>query len=205
MLMNNPFKTVFVGASTTGKTTIARRLLIRKFIPHSDCTIGASFLRYTSDEKVEYEIWDTAGQERFNSLMPMYFKGAKIMVFVFDVSSMSTINDFEKYVKIIYDDENLKVLIVGNKTDLITEEELRRVEIYTKDKINNFGMGERVFDFIFVSTKTGANFNIFKKILDNCSRTIKNNTKLIVETDKSILLGEGENKNIIESKKCSCK
>jgi Ras-related protein Rab-5C len=199
---NNPLKTILVGASTTGKTTIVRRIISGRFFGQADCTIGASFFPYSSGS-IKYEFWDTAGQERFNSLMPMYFKGAKILIFVFDVSSISSANDFERYVRIVYEYEKLKILIIGNKTDLITKDELKRVDTYVRDKFNDYGLSNRIFDFILISTKTGDNFEILKQTLDKCAGTIDNSTKPIVETDKSILLGVSE-ANKDEAKKCLC-
>lgn len=37
-------------------------------------------------EVVRFEIWDTAGQERYNSLAPMYYRGAQAALLVFDIA-----------------------------------------------------------------------------------------------------------------------
>lgn len=36
---------------------------------------------------VKFEIWDTAGQERFNSLAPMYYRGAQAALVVYDITN----------------------------------------------------------------------------------------------------------------------
>lgn len=38
------------------------------------------------DATVKFDIWDTAGQERYRSLAPMYYKGAKAALVVYDIT-----------------------------------------------------------------------------------------------------------------------
>lgn len=37
-------------------------------------------------DTLKFEIWDTAGQERYNSLAPMYYRGAHAAVVVYDIT-----------------------------------------------------------------------------------------------------------------------
>lgn len=49
----------------------------------------AAFLTQTlqvDKETLKFEIWDTAGQERYNSLAPMYYRGAHAAVIVYDIT-----------------------------------------------------------------------------------------------------------------------
>jgi Ras-related protein Rab-5C len=49
----------------------------------------AAFLTQTlqhDGDTLKFEIWDTAGQERYNSLAPMYYRGAHAAVVVYDVT-----------------------------------------------------------------------------------------------------------------------
>lgn len=39
------------------------------------------------DYTIKFDIWDTAGQERFRALTPMYYKGAKAAIVVYDLTS----------------------------------------------------------------------------------------------------------------------
>lgn len=41
----------------------------------------------SDNDKITLDIWDTAGQERYHSLAPMYYKGAKGVVIVFDLTN----------------------------------------------------------------------------------------------------------------------
>lgn len=49
----------------------------------------AAFLTQTlqvDGDTMKFEIWDTAGQERYNSLAPMYYRGAHAALVVYDVT-----------------------------------------------------------------------------------------------------------------------
>jgi small GTP-binding protein len=35
---------------------------------------------------VHFDIWDTAGQERYNSLAPLFYRGASAAVVVYDIT-----------------------------------------------------------------------------------------------------------------------
>jgi len=51
--------------------------------------ILAAFLTQTvqcEGDSLKFEIWDTAGQERYNSLAPMYYRGAHAALVVYDIS-----------------------------------------------------------------------------------------------------------------------
>ncbi len=42
------------------------------------------------DVRMKFDIWDTAGQERYRALAPMYYKGAKAALVVYDITSLVT-------------------------------------------------------------------------------------------------------------------
>ena len=47
------------------------------------------------DYVVKFEIWDTAGQEKFHCLVPMYYRGAKAAIIVYDITKhVSYLNSY---------------------------------------------------------------------------------------------------------------
>lgn len=44
---------------------------------------------------------DTAGQERFNSITSAYYRGAKGIVLVYDITKLETFDDLPKWMKMI--------------------------------------------------------------------------------------------------------
>lgn len=81
------YKIVSYGDFGIGKTSLIQRLLKGTFDSYSSSTIGASYSVWVPGdlgETVKFGMWDTAGQERFNSLLPMYTRGANAIVYCWD-------------------------------------------------------------------------------------------------------------------------
>ena len=78
-------KLVLLGNSGAGKTCIVKRMINNIFNVNNSSTIGAAYTIYSIDKNVKIEMWDTAGQERYHSLLPMYARGAEIIIVVIDV------------------------------------------------------------------------------------------------------------------------
>jgi small GTP-binding protein len=99
--MERKFKIVMVGTTGVGKTSIVSSFIDDKFESIDKPTIGAAFYTYNSvdinNNKTKLEIWDTAGQERFLSLIPMYTRGANMIIIVYDVGSPNTYKNLSKY------------------------------------------------------------------------------------------------------------
>ncbi|KAF9763468.1 Ras-related protein Rab-6.2 [Nosema granulosis] len=92
-------------------------------------TIGLDFVSTTitvCGHRARLQLWDTAGQERFNSIIPNYTRNSFLTIIVFDLTDNSSferinywINDL---VRINDPNHKIKVLIVGNKSDLVSED-----------------------------------------------------------------------------------
>ena len=49
------------------------------------------------DKAVKLQIWDTAGQERFRTITSAYYKNAQVVILVYDVKVMKTLEDIESF------------------------------------------------------------------------------------------------------------
>lgn len=111
----NTVKVVFLGQASVGKTSLAMRIVKDECAANAESTIGAAFcitnivydvekdtslpltsrvyartgVQAVGEEHWRAEIWDTAGQERFNSLAPMYYRGADLIIIVHDGTDSS--------------------------------------------------------------------------------------------------------------------
>ncbi|KAM7316272.1 hypothetical protein ACRRTK_024952 [Alexandromys fortis] len=68
-------------------------------------------------KKIRLQIWDTAGQERFNSITSAYYRSAKGIILVYDITKKETFDDLPKWMKMI-DKEVLRGS--GEKEQLVT-------------------------------------------------------------------------------------
>lgn len=125
------FKLVLLGQAGVGKSNLVLRFVKGEFHENNESTIGAAFLTQTislgEDHTVKFEIWDTAGQERFNSLAPMYYRGAQAALVVYDITNEASLSRAKAWVKELQTQGVPKMVIalVGNKADL---ESQRRVK-----------------------------------------------------------------------------
>lgn len=63
---------------------------------------------------------DTAGQEKFNALTPIYYRGAKAAILVYDVTLGETFKKVKKWIAELreFNKEANTIAIAGNKIDL---------------------------------------------------------------------------------------
>eukprot|EP01129_Flabellula_baltica_P015709 TRINITY_DN80_c0_g1_i2.p1 TRINITY_DN80_c0_g1~~TRINITY_DN80_c0_g1_i2.p1 ORF type:complete len:213 (+),score=48.34 TRINITY_DN80_c0_g1_i2:42-680(+) len=123
-------KIVLLGDTGVGKTSIAYRYTQDEGFQHmTNPTIGAEFLlkNVQVDEfKLKLQIWDTAGQEKFRSLAPMYYRGAKAALLVYDITSTESFNRVKDWVNELKTNltEEIIMQVVGNKKDKESQREV---------------------------------------------------------------------------------
>jgi len=108
---------------------------------------------------VKFEIWDTAGQERFNSLAPMYYRGAQAALVVYDITNDNSFGRAKTWVRELEGQGGKMVIaLVGNKSDL---ESSRRVSTEEGQSYAE----EKGLLFMETSAKTAQNVaEIFESI-----------------------------------------
>jgi small GTP-binding protein len=117
-------KVVFIGSSGVGKTAIITRLQGRPFTPDNLMTIAGGCVAITarapSGESVDLHVWDTAGQEKYRNVIPIYFKGAGIIVIVYDITDVDSFRSLKEWATISQENgpPDAKLMIIGNKVDL---------------------------------------------------------------------------------------
>lgn len=122
---DNLFKVVLIGDSSVGKTNLSSRFIKNEFMVESKSTIGVEFATKnmkSEDGKIyKVQLWDTAGQERYRAITNAYYRGAQGIVVVYDITKQATFNGIERWMKEVkdYSPPNSKVLLIGNKADLL--------------------------------------------------------------------------------------
>jgi small GTP-binding protein len=115
-------KICLIGDSAVGKTSIINRFVKDSFA-ETQPSIGACHNRkkvyLQNNEELDVEIWDTAGQERFKSIVPMYYKGSKAIIIVFDITNNESFDGARKWIEDLKNHNHTAILsLIGNKVDL---------------------------------------------------------------------------------------
>ena len=132
-------KVVIVGDSGVGKTNLIKRFVSNTFSPNSKATVGVEFISKSyriNNQVFKIEMWDTAGQERYKSITAAYYKGAKGALIVYDTTQKTSFENIDKWMAEIKDksSKDMKLMIVGNKTDLKDERQVKTEEALVKAK-----------------------------------------------------------------------
>jgi small GTP-binding protein len=209
-----PVKVVLLGESGVGKTSIISQFTSNQFNPRVPTSVSAKFVSKIIDfpkynKKIKFDIWDTVGQEKYRSLAKIFYKDAKIIIFVYDITrefSFEALKDFW-YKETQNNADNDPILaLVGNKIDL-----------YEQQKVDN-NDGKMFADeikAIFQTTSALSNSGI-KNLFDNLGKKLinpdfdyklgdqqakENYDKKQNENKKGILIRKKEDKGIkIEDK-----
>ena len=138
---DDDIKVILVGETATGKTSLINTSIGLEFQEKVDSTQSSSIMQKKMEiNKKTYSVnlWDTIGQEQYRSLTKIFMKGAKIVIFVYDITRLDTFEQLDFWL-----DSTKEVLgdkpvlgIVGNKYDLYYKEAVKEedAEEYAKNK-----------------------------------------------------------------------
>jgi small GTP-binding protein len=157
------FKICIVGDFGVGKTTLLHQYLERRFLPNVASTIGSNFfVKRLKIPKVQnlitLQIWDLAGQQHFKWVRQEFYKGAKGIVYVFDLNNKKTFENLTEWKREIDKAINsFSSILIGNKVDLIDNEH-RVIEKVESDKLKQ---QLAACEYIETSAKSGSNVEEF--------------------------------------------
>ena len=124
-------KVVLLGEAGVGKTSIINQFTYHQFDPDCISSISAQFISKTIEFKgygaIKFDIWDTAGQERYRSMAKIFYKDAKVIIFVYDITSEQTFEGMKDYwyeqIKINCEKDSI-LAVVANKNDLYNDQKI---------------------------------------------------------------------------------
>ena len=124
-------KVLLVGNFGVGKTSLIRRFVLNEFSEDYISTIGVRVSKKEvayNNQQIKLLIWDVAGTNANEKIPKAYFLGASAAMFVFDVSREETYLTIDENLNMVKELSGLEnITIVGNKKDLLSEEELQNV------------------------------------------------------------------------------
>ena len=156
-------KIVLYGKAGAGKTALMMRYVYNKFDYELESTIGAAFNSKSIkiDKKtLTLQIWDTAGSERFNSIVPIYLRGAKVVLLCFQEPDLEDIE--YRIGKITEINDKANIFLVATKMDLTKDKTYEKIGTYAKEHnykvfYTSSATGYGVADLFDDAAKTGLN------------------------------------------------
>lgn len=162
---SRPKKIVLLGHVNVGKTSLVKRFVHDFFSEKYISTIGVTVERKVvqiEDTSITLIIWDIEGHANTENVPEAFLIGTQGIIYVFDLARRETCSNLKEqldFLRSILPFVPIKIL--GNKMDLIDENELNQFQLEFSEKHG--------VNFYPTSAKTGINveivFNSLAKLL----------------------------------------
>ena len=154
--VNVSFKIIVIGDSSVGKSSLTLRGTKDNFKDYYTPTIGFEFLSFNiriKDQIVKLQIWDTCGQEVYRSLISSFYRNSSLAIIVYAIDCQESFDNLESWLDEIKTQTHpdLKLILVGNKSDLEDQRVIQKSTAEELAKEHNFDL------FMETSAKNGQN------------------------------------------------
>ena len=160
------YKLVLIGSANTGKSMIKTRFADDCFSDSYIATIGIDFKTKCDSfdgKMIMLQIWDPSGQGIFRQIVKAYYRGARGVFIVFDITNRKSFEDVKNYWMIEiakYAQHGTAMMLIGAKCDLKHERKVSKIEAEHWSKI----MG--CMEYLEVSAKDNINIDCcFEKMV----------------------------------------
>jgi small GTP-binding protein len=179
------FKLLLVGDSGVGKTNITTRFAKDQFDLESKATIG---VEYASKKvkidgmNIKAQIWDTAGQERYQSITRAYYRGSKGAFIVFDITKKQSFYNIDNWFAELKKsaDQNITIILLGNKSDLDEERQVTTEEGLMKAKEYGKNILKSGIPYMETSAKTSVNIDkAFLRLVEGKKRLMNRDIRKV--------------------------
>uniref|UniRef100_A0A6B2LKE7 Uncharacterized protein n=1 Tax=Arcella intermedia TaxID=1963864 RepID=A0A6B2LKE7_9EUKA len=156
-----------IGSSDVGKTCLINRYIDGTF-SQTVSTVGSAYFvkkEVIGDRVVTLGVWDTAGSERFASMSNIYYRNSAACLICWDLTNTASFQRLRSWVdEVLENVPDCKICLVGNKVDLISEDNPRAVPT---EEVNALASSINAFGVFETSAKTGQNVNqVFHQIAE---------------------------------------
>ena len=172
-------KVILLGESGVGKTNLIRVAVDKGFNEIEESSLTTSFTRKSINiNNKEYSLclWDTIGQENLRMMNRLFYKNAKIVIFVYDITNKQSFDDLKYWIEEVNNqisEAHFIRAIIGNKMDLCENEEVN------EDDLDNFANSLNA-KYLKISAKNNEN----KKLIDFLTNLIIDYLDIGVDEDK---------------------
>ena len=211
-LADKKYKIIWIGDSGVGKTCLLTKALKNFFDEALKSTLGFEYHNITiniNNKKILLQTWDTCGQESFKCIVNMFYKRAKLAILVYSIDNRKSFEGINFWLNElrINSSEQIKLILIGNKTDLDDQREVSYEEGKNFSQLNGFNFfsetsakeGEAPLE---VLTKAAEILYNFEKESKNGKD--KNNNEINNNENNNFKLGEC-NENANNNNTTSCK
>ena len=203
------FKIIVIGDSGVGKSCLTIQAIQDKFEELYRATVGFEFLSFNvriNKVVIKLQIWDTCGQEVYKSLITGIYRNSSLAIILYSVTNRNTFQHIDTWIKELSQNstKNIKIILVGNKSDLEKE---RKISYEEGEKLKN---KYKLDYFIETSAKTGNNA---KNVLIEAAKILykeyilikdKEVTNIKEEENESKILDKDKTNNSKKKKKKCC-
>ena len=199
------FKIIVIGDSSVGKSCLTTQAVRNNFIEFYQATVGFEFLTFNlriNSNVVKLQIWDTCGQEVYKSLISNFYRNCSLALIVYAINNRNTFEHAENWLNDLKNQSNpnVRVFLVGNKSDLENE------RVVSREDGEKFKEEKNLDKFIETSAKTGENArNVLleaAKLLYKGYLKAKNNLGDMKDNQKGDRLEKKKQKNKGNKKCC---
>ena len=189
---DDDIKVILVGESGTGKTSLINCIQGKQFFEGAQMSsMICSFVKINMEilnNKYILNLWDTIGQEKYKQLTKLFYNNSRIVIFVYDIASRITFEGLTFWINDIKEQigNDYVAGVIGNKSDLYLEEEVKREEGDVLAKSINA-------EFLLISAKNNERIKfidflkvLVKKGVSNGIIDLGENNNIVLKKDKEI-------------------
>ena len=154
-LNEKKYKIIWIGDTGVGKTCLLIKALKNLFEKENKSTLGFEYydinIKLKNNKQILLQTWDTCGQESYKSIANIFYKRVKLAILVYSIDNRNSFEGINFWLNEIRSksQEDVKLILVGNKSDLIESREVS----FEDGKL--FSESEKFDFFIETSAKEG--------------------------------------------------
>ncbi len=150
------FKCIVIGDSGVGKSSLTNKATNNIFDDNYKATVGFEFFTFNikiNDTIIKLQVWDTCGQELYRSLITNFYRNSSLALIVYSVTSERSFTNIDTWLQELrtHSNPDVKMILIGNKIDLIEQRVISKEQGELFAKKNNMNL------FIETSAKAGIN------------------------------------------------
>jgi small GTP-binding protein len=126
------YKVIMVGSGGVGKS-LTLQYMYDEFVEDYEPTKADSYRKKVQldGEEVQIDILDTAGQEDYAAIRDNYFRSGEGFLLVFSITeheSFDVLDEFREQILRVKNAEDVPLILIGNKSDLQHQRQVRTEE-----------------------------------------------------------------------------